>query len=292
MLLLCLQGPFQGAIKINCITDHRKKELAMDNIQVNGITMAYQDQGKGEVIVLLHGFCGSAQYWEKVQPILAQHYRVICPDLRGHGSTGAPIGAYTLEQMGDDVATLMEQLEIKKYTVFGHSMGGYVTLSLVQRYASALVGFGLIHSTGHSDTPETKEKRLASVAAINANGITPFIDGFASGVFAPRHLERNNESLIRVKEIGYRTPPQGAIGSLMAMRERPARCDVMSASVLPLLLVAGDEDPILTTDVVFTTDREGVTQVVIEGTGHMSMFEASEQLATIIKQFVDSNLNS
>ena len=264
----------------------------MDNIQVNGITMAYQDQGEGEVIVLLHGFCGSSSYWEQVQPVLAQHYRVICPDLRGHGSTGAPIGAYTIEQMGDDVAGLMEQLGITKYILLGHSLGGYVTLSLVQRYAHVLSGFGLIHSTGHSDNPETMEKRLASVASINANGMTAFVDGFVPGLFAPRQLEKNNEALLRVKEIAYKTPPQGAIGSLMAMRERPSRCDVMSASVLPLMLVAGGEDPILTVKRVFTTDREGVTQVIIDGAGHMSMFEAPEQLASIIKQFGDSVVNS
>lgn len=284
----CLLHVLQGAIKIICITDHRKKELTMDNIQVNGITMTYQDQGEGEVIVLLHGFCGSSYYWEKVQPILAQHYRVICPDLRGHGSTGAPVGAYTIEQMADDVAGLMEQLGITKYIVLGHSMGGYVTLSLVQRYGHVLSGFGLIHSTGHSDSAEAMEKRLASVASINANGMTAFVDGFVSGLFAPSQLEQHNEVLVRVKEIAYKTPPQGAIGSLMAMRERTARCDVMSASVLPLLLVAGDEDPILTVERVFTTDREGVTQVIVDGTGHMSMFEAPEQLAKIIKQFADS----
>lgn len=107
----------------------------MDNKVVNGTTIAYQEQGEGETVVLLHGFCGSSAYWEKVLPLLAEQYRVICPDLRGHGSTDAPMGAYTIEQMADDVVGLMEELGIEKYTLLGHSMGGYVALSLAQRYA-------------------------------------------------------------------------------------------------------------------------------------------------------------
>lgn len=260
----------------------------MEKIHVNGTTIAYQDQGEGEVIVLLHGFCGSSRYFEQVQPILAQHFRVICPDLRGHGETDAPIGPYSIEQMADDVAGLMEQLEVSKYTLLGHSLGGYVTLSLVQRYAQFLAGFGLIHSTGHEDSPEAKEKRLNSIAAIASDGITPFIDSFAPGLFSPQHLETNSKALHCVKEIGYKTPPQGASGALVAMRERADRRDVMSASVLPLLLVAGEQDPILSPQRVFTTDRDGVKQVIIEGVGHMSMLEAPEKLATVIKDFADS----
>lgn len=260
----------------------------MEKVTVGGFTMAYEQQGQGEAVVLLHGYCGSSAYWEKVGPLLAGSYRVITPDLRGHGSSDAPMGAYTIEQMADDVAELMEALNVKKYTVLGHSMGGYVTLSLAQRYSDRLNGFGLIHSTAYPDTEEAKEKRLQAVATIGTEGITAFVDGMVPGLFAPELRDKLASEVDRVKEIGYRTPPQGASGAAMAMRERIDRRDVLSATVLPVLLVAGENDQLIPMQRTFTTEGASVTKAVIKGAGHLSMYEAPEQIAAVISDFLSA----
>jgi 3-oxoadipate enol-lactonase len=260
----------------------------MDKITVNGTTIAYEQQGQGETVVLLHGFCGSSAYWEKVQPLLAEKYQVIAPDLRGHGATAAPMGAYTIDQMADDVAGLMEALGIAKYTLLGHSMGGYAALSLAQRYASRLNAFGLIHSTGFPDGEEAKAKRLEAVSRIRSEGITHFVDGLVPGLFAPDNVEKLGAEVDRVKEIGYKTPPQGATGAALAMRERPDRRDVMANTSLPLLLVAGESDAVVPMARLFTTEGPIVTKAVIKGAGHMSMYEAPEQLTAVIADFMRS----
>jgi 3-oxoadipate enol-lactonase len=259
----------------------------MEKVRCDGSTICYSDQGEGEVIVLLHGFCGSAEYWEKVIPHLSGSYRVIAPDLRGHGESDAPLGAYTIEGMADDVLSLLDALKLPKVTLLGHSLGGYVTLSFAQRYASRLTGFGLIHSTGYPDTEEAKEKRLKSVSTIQNDGITVFVDGLVPALFAPGTAESSPHLLERAKEIGYRTPPQGAAGVALAMRERPDRRDVISASELPILLVAGAADGVVPPERTFTSDKPNITQATIPGAGHMSMFEASEQLSDIIKTFAE-----
>ncbi len=260
----------------------------MDKVTVNGTTIAYEQQGQGETVVLLHGFCGSSAYWEKVQPLLAEQYQVIAPDLRGHGATTAPVGAYTIDQMADDVAGLMEALGITKYTLLGHSMGGYTALSLAQRYADRLNAFGLIHSTGYPDSEEAKEKRLQAVSRIRSEGITHFVDGLVPGLFAPDNVSKLGAEVDRVKEIGYKTPPQGATGAALAMRERPDRRDVMEATSLPLLLVAGESDTVVPMARLFTTEGPNVTKAVIKGAGHMSMYEAPEQLTAVIADFMRS----
>lgn len=255
----------------------------MENIRCEGNNICYSDQGSGEVIVLLHGFCGSSSYFEQVIPYLSGRYRVIAPDLRGHGASDAPLGAYTIEQMADDVLSLLDALEISKCYLLGHSLGGYITLSFAQRHSARLKGFGLIHSTGYPDSEEAKEKRLKSVSQIRSEGITDFVDQLVPGLFAP---DAAPQLLQRAKEIGYRTPPQGAVGAALAMRERPDRRDVISASALPVLLIAGDQDAIVTPERAFTADKPNVTKATISGAGHMSMFEAPERLAEIIKDFV------
>ncbi|WP_223067794.1 alpha/beta fold hydrolase [Paenibacillus caui] len=259
----------------------------MERATVNGIKMAYEDQGAGEVIVLLHGFCGSSAYWDWILPILSKHYRCIAPDLRGHGSTDAPLGAYTIEQMADDVALLLDSLGIERCILLGHSMGGYVTLSLAQRYPSKLNGFGLIHSTAYPDSEEAKEKRLKAVAAVQS-GISDFIDGLVPGLFSAENAASMTEAVNLARQIGYRTPPQGAAGASLAMRERVDRRDVLSTSPLPVLLVAGEQDNVVPIERTFTADGSNVTKSVIKGAGHMSMYEAPEQLAAVIEDFVRS----
>lgn len=259
----------------------------METVRCEGSSICYSDQGEGEVVVLLHGFCGSAEYWEKVIPYLSGSYRVIAPDLRGHGISDAPIGAYTIEQMADDVLSLLDALELPKVTLLGHSLGGYITLSFAQRHGARLNGFGLIHSTGYADTDEAKEKRLKSVGIIQNQGITVFVDELVPGLFAPGTGDQAPQLLERAREIGYKTPPQGAEGALLAMRERPDRRDVLSASELPVLLVAGAEDGLIPAEKTFTTAKANVTQATIPGAGHMSMFEAPERLAEIIKDFLN-----
>ncbi|OMD38363.1 alpha/beta fold hydrolase [Paenibacillus odorifer] len=263
----------------------------MERVRCDGSNICYSDQGKGEVIVLLHGFCGSAEYWEQVIPILSSDYRVIAPDLRGHGASEAPLGPYTIEQMADDVLGLLDTLEISECTMLGHSLGGYITLSFAQRYASRLKGFGLIHSTAYPDSEEARENRLKSVSRIQNEGITPFVDSFVPGIFAKATASTSPHLLERAKEIGYKTPPQGAAGAALAMRERPDRRDVITATTLPVLLVAGEQDGLIPAERTFTSDKPNITQATIAGAGHMSLFEAPERLAEVIKEFTQATVS-
>jgi pimeloyl-ACP methyl ester carboxylesterase len=258
----------------------------MDKVVCDGYTLCYADQGEGEAVVLLHGFCGSSAYWEPLVPLLSGSLRCIVPDLRGHGSSDAPLGAYSIEQMADDVLKLLDELNVEKATMLGHSMGGYVTLSFAQRYASRLNGFGLIHSTGYADDEAGKEKRLKAVSTIQTEGMTVFIDGLIPGLFAPGTAKSRPELIQKAKEIGYLTPPQGAAGAALAMRERPDRRDVISASALPVLLVAGEHDGIAPPEKVFSSDRPNITKATIKGAGHMSMMETPEELAGIVRSFL------
>ncbi|UNK17792.1 alpha/beta hydrolase [Paenibacillus sp. N3/727] len=258
----------------------------MEKVKCNGNTICYLEQGHGEPVILLHGYCGSSSYWEQVLPYL-NGYRVIVPDLRGHGRSDAPVGPYTIEQMADDVLLLMDELDIQKSTLLGHSLGGYITLSFVQRYTSRLNACGLIHSTGYPDSDEAKEKRVKAVSVIQGEGITNFVDGLIPGLFAPEMENRKPECIQKAKEIGYLTPPQGAIGAALAMRERPDRRDVLSSTTLPVLLVAGEKDGLIPSERVFTTDHSNVTQSVIKEAGHMSMMEEPEELGKVIHSFLD-----
>ncbi|WP_322907790.1 alpha/beta fold hydrolase [Paenibacillus sp. SGZ-1009] len=246
----------------------------------------YTESGTGAPLVLLHGFLGSSAYWDELVPLLSAHYRCITPDLRGHGRSLAPEGSYRIEQMADDVIRLLDHLELPSATVLGHSMGGYVTLALAAQNGDRLDGWGLIHSTPHEDTAQAKENRLLAVSKINSDGIAAFTDGMVEGLFAPASLERIPKAVQKVRELGYATPPQGACGAALAMRERPDRRHVLAASSKPVLLIAGGQDRLIPAERLFTSTGEHITAHTIEQAGHMGMLETPEPMAQIIRDYL------
>ncbi|WP_046216088.1 alpha/beta fold hydrolase [Paenibacillus wulumuqiensis] len=256
------------------------------HIQHSPELLYFTDTGTGEPLVLLHGFMGSAAYWDEVVPELSKRYRCIVPDLRGHGRSPAPEGSYRIEQMAEDVIRLLDHLELSQVTVLGHSMGGYIALVLAEQYSGYLKAWGLVHSTGYEDSPEAREKRLQTVSKINSEGVAAFVDGFIEGLFAPESVTSLPQAVQKAREIGYHTPPQGACGAAMAMRERPDRRSVIASSTLPVLLVAGERDAIVPAERLFTAEGEQITAIVIPGVGHMSMLEAPQELVSVIDRFL------
>ena len=97
--------------------------------------LAYTDEGPGPAVVLLHGFPLSRAMWEPQVTGVGSIYRIIAPDLRGHGDSPAPEGVYTMDEMADDVIELLDTLHLDGPVVLGGlSMGGYVALSMMARY--------------------------------------------------------------------------------------------------------------------------------------------------------------
>lgn len=255
----------------------------------NGVKVAYQDAGSKEPLVLLHGFCGSSHYWQKVIPQLAESFRVIAPDLRGHGESSAPDGVYTMEQLAEDLALLVEELGLSRIHLFGHSLGGYATLAFAEKHADKLAGYGLIHSTPFPDDEAAKSNRDKGAQSITENGMEPFVKALVPKLFAPAHVSTMPEEIRLAKEIGLSTDPTGAKQTLKGMRDRVDRQHVLEQTRLPVLLVAGEEDQIIPAAKTFVVDGPLVRQVLLPGAGHMGMLEAPEDLVAAIVRFLSEN---
>src|SRR3954469_20533215 len=112
----------------------------------------YADDGPGPVVVLIHGFPMDLSMWEAQRGTLGSMYRVIAPDLRGHGRSAAPEGIYPIDEMADDVVEMLDALRITEPVVVGGlSMGGYVALSMAVRYPKRLRGLMLFNTRAGAD---------------------------------------------------------------------------------------------------------------------------------------------
>jgi 3-oxoadipate enol-lactonase len=263
----------------------------MKKIKVGPNDIAFKEMGKGEPIVFLHGFCGSVTYWDKVAPMLSSDFHVILIDLRGHGNSKASDDPFTIEDMAKDIKEVLETLQIGQFYLFGHSLGGYITLSFVEHYPEKLKGYGLIHSTSFPDSEEAKEARINSARSIEKNGIQPFIDGLIPKLFSDDSLLNLKGEVENTRKVGYSTNSKAAQQTLIAMKARPDRTIVLENKSIPVLLVAGDQDKIIPLDKAFSVEANHVFTKIIAESGHMSMLEKPNSLIEAIREFLHIEKN-
>lgn len=267
-------------------------------IKVNHMDMVYDECGENNAwtIVLLHGFCGSSRYWHKVCPLLSDKYRIIMPQLRGHGGTAAPGDLYSMEAMADDIYGLLEALNIEKVVMFGHSLGGYVTLAFADKYPEMVQGMGLIHSTALPDTEDKKMKRQQDIYDIAQHGIEDYVSRLIPKLFSKSKLKELNTELTEIINIGLEMSPKGAMLTLEGMLQRPDRSHVLTKAKFPVLLVAGAQDEVISPLETFSITNENIAdstfgyphilENTFENVAHMSLVEAPNQLSRIIANYM------
>ncbi len=115
----------------------------------DGAKIYYQDQGEGQPILLVHGWMCSSKFWQKNVPELANVFRVVTLDLRGHGNSSKALAGHTIGQYARDVRAVIEHLGLQETALVGWSLGGPVVLSYYEQYSkdARLKALGLVDAT-------------------------------------------------------------------------------------------------------------------------------------------------
>jgi len=249
------------------------------------VTLHYSEAGTGTPIVLLHGFPLSSEIWRAQRSGLSDRWRVITPDLRGHGKTPAPDGAYSMEAMAQDLLALFDSLRIPKAIVLGHSMGGYVTLAAAKIAPERLLAVGLVASQAAADTEEARQGRFKTIEKVAAEGNTVVAAAMIPRLFAPGADPR----IVDVaRQMILNTPRAAIIGTLQAMAARENTEAVLAKMKVPVLLLAGEHDQIipLVKSQSLAAAVPGAKLVVIEKVGHMPMLEDPARTTAEIGEFL------
>ncbi len=239
------------------------------------VKLFYEERGSGPALVLLHGYPLDHTIWDGVASELAGRCRVITPDLRGHGRSPAPEGAYAMRLLAGDVAALLDELGLEQVVLAGHSMGGYAALAFAQAYPERLRGLALVASQAAADPPERRQGRYETAAQVAAQGMAPVAEAMAPRLAVDPMLTEPLRRLI------LRGSPTGTIGALQGMAERPDLTDFVTGLDLPVVLVAGEQDAFIPAErsrALAARLRRGWL-VVIPGAGHMPMLEAPHEVA-------------
>jgi 3-oxoadipate enol-lactonase len=243
-------------------------------------------------VVLLHGFPLSREMWREQLTGLGSIYRVIAPDLRGHGDSPAPEGVYTMDEMADDVVELLDTLHITERVVLGGmSMGGYVALSLVARYPERIRALLLMDTRAGADSPEAAANRETSAQSVlSAGSSAPVVGAMVPKLFAKMTLEQRPERVEPMMTIMEKTSPRGIAGALRGMAARPDRRGELPGIKIPTLVLVGEQD-VITPPAEAKAMAEaipGARLEVIPDAGHMAAYENFSAANAAILQFLNS----
>lgn len=247
--------------------------------------LAHYSQGQGSTIVLIHGFCENNTCFNRQVLLLKTRHHVVTIDLPGFGSSPA-VEQTTIEGMSDLVYETLKNLGINRCVMLGHSMGGYVTLAFAKKHSSMLSGFGLIHSTAAADTEERKEKRDQAIAFINQHGSEPYIKSFIPPLFY--NQEKNSLEISACIDEAMSIKPIGLTEALYAMKTRDNSFELLKATPLPVLFIAGKNDTLI--PAMSVAEQASMCAksmfVLLENSAHMGMVEEPEKTADAILSFV------
>lgn len=261
----------------------------MSIIRVDDIQLAYTDAGLGLPVVLLHGYPFNRTLWNEQVSALSNSYRVITPDLRGHGESDASPGAATMNRMAQDVAALLDHLEITRAVIGGLSMGGYVALAFYKQFPSRVRALILADTRAQADTEEGKHMRHQQAEKALAEGMAGIADAMLPKLLTPDTVSKRPEVVKRVRDMMLKTKPEGAAGALLGMAERDDQTPLLSQISCPTLILVGQEDPITPVQDSERMHREieGSRLVVIENASHVSNLERTEQFNEELMRFLN-----
>ena len=251
--------------------------------------MHIADTERGEkCVVLLHGYLESMLVWDEFVELLKGSVRVVTLDLPGHGVSMVQGETHTMEYLAQCVALAMEALGIERYSVVGHSMGGYVALAMLDKYASRLESITLLSSTTSADSQEKCDRRRREIELIKAGKKNTLARLVPHAGFAPQNVKRFNDYIEDLRELILITEDEGVIAILGGMIERKSRGEELRDSGIPHLFIFGKHDYYIPNDVaeeMIATD--GNARVVwLEESGHMGFYEEPEKCAEAIKSMV------
>lgn len=247
-------------------------------------TLYVKEKGEGFPVVLLHGFCETHVIWDGVLSALSSSYRVLSVDLPGFGKSDLSNGIFSLEDVADIIIQRLEDRQIDKCVVLGHSLGGYITLAMANKNPKLIAGFGLVHSTAYADTEEKKTNRDRVIAFVKEHGVKSFIESFIPPLFA----DQKNNHIPKMVEIGAATPLQTLIAYTRAMRERPDRMNVLTDFTGKILFLAGEADSLIPVESIRNQARfcKWPVVVVLTGVAHMGMLENEMETNRTIQTFL------
>lgn len=255
-------------------------------VRANGIGIHYEISGSGPWLTLSHSLCCDGSMWVPQMAALEGSFTVLRFDTRGHGQSEAPAGAYTLEQMADDVLGLLDALKIERTHFVGLSMGGMIGQHLALKAPDRLDRLVLADTTSRLP-PEARALWPERIRIAAEQGMQPLLESTLARWFTAPYRAAHPEVMERIGTLIRNTPVTGYIGCAQAI----ARIDVtdrLHDVKAPTLVIVGAEDggtpPAMSEEIVAAIP--GARLEVIPEASHLSNIEQAEDFNRLLLEFL------
>jgi len=267
----------------------------LKNLEFDQKSVSYITKGRGNPMVLLHGYLASSQIWTDIGSKLATSYKIIAINLPGHGNSDTWPPVHTMELMTEIVFRVLRNENIQKACIIGHSLGGYVALAFADIYPQCTESLILINSDPFTDTPERIKKRNREIALIKA-GKKELLLSLTNTIPSnqPNQYEIQNKSM---ESMFFQSAisDDAMIATIEGMKQRPERIQVLKNSGIRSLFILGKKDPQLNYDKLIQSIKisDNVNCIILENSGHMTLTEKPELVIQEIMTFawINESLN-
>ncbi len=201
---------------------------------------------KGLPVIFIHGFPFDHDMWQEQFDELSSEFYCISYDVRGLGESSPGDGQYTMELFVDDLFSIIDTLNIEQPVLCGLSMGGYIALRAVEKAENKFKGLILCDTKSGSDSDEVKIKRAEGIKKINKEGLESFVPDFLNNCFSDQFKRTKNIKYQEIIDKALGFDPVGVKGALLAMAGRTDTTSYLSKIKIPVLVLCGEKDSLLT----------------------------------------------
>lgn len=281
----------------------KRKSLVEDKeISLHGNVISYRHGGEGPPMVLLHGIASNNRTWDPVIETLARTHEVIAPDLIGHGRSAKPMADYSIGGYAAVVRDLLLALEVDRFTLVGHSLGGGIAMQLLHMSPEMVARLVLVDSGGlgrglgvalRAASLPGSPLFLRAVASTPAQRAGRTIDRVlrAGGVKLPTDLTAGFTGIASLAEPGARAAFLNTVRASTGLGgQRVSAVDrLYLLNGCPALTIWGDQDKIIPVSHAYEA-QELVPEMVlaiVAGAGHFPHIDAPEQFVALVTDFED-----
>jgi 3-oxoadipate enol-lactonase len=262
----------------------------MPRIPSDDAEIFYDVTGEGPPVVLLHPFPIHHEFWAPVARMLSSRYRLVVPDLRGHGESSLGNGPATMQKHAADIARVMDAAGVDRAPLIGVSIGGYAIFEFWRRFRDRVSALVLCNTKAQADAPEARAVRLQVADDVLQRGTEQFFEGMAQKLLGETTRRSRPDLIEGALRMMRKMSAENVAGVQRGMADRPDSVSTLKTITVPTLIITGDEDVMtgLPEAELMKQHIPGSQMKVVAKAGHYSPWEQPEEVGRLLRQFLDS----
>lgn len=249
-------------------------------VKANNIELYYEELGEGDPIIFVHGWMEDNSMWNSQIDYFSREHRVIAYDQRGHGRSDKPQKGYSMQTLSDDLYFFAQSLNIERFTLVGHSMGGMTAMVFTLDHPEKVSKLVLIGT----DAKSAFSLRIMLWVMMHVLPYNTFAEGSDIKYYRPTEQMKREAA-----ERALRTPRHAAYECFKEFCTKYDIRDRVSNIKIPTLIIAGNKDNLTPVKLnrYLNKQIEGSKMVIIPDSKHMPMIEKADRVNEIMDEFIN-----